>query len=144
MHNTRLLPSRAPLLRLLMLLGMAAALIVGLLTMHATGPHNAPATAAVAPSHAHDTAAAAAPHPGVAERSAYDAPCDAGCSGGEHDMGAAACVLALMVLLVFLAPRQLHRVLVVPHLQRGGAQDWEGTAAPLRPPSLEFLSISRR
>ncbi len=142
MRNIRsIVPNRFA--RVVTLLALTAALIVGLLTMHATGPHGA-ASLQPAASHSSHSATAA---PGTSESTpveALAAPCEGACTGGEHEMAMAACILALLVLLLFVAPALLRHnllqllLLVTPPTVR------DETAAPARPPSLTVLSISRR
>ncbi len=142
MHNVRSLePNR--LARVVTLLALAAALIVGLLSMHATGPHGA---ASLQPAASHSSHSATAAH-GMSESTiteALAAPCEGACTGGEHDMAMAACILALMVLLLFVAPALLRQNLLQLLLQVSPPKVRDATAAPTRPPSLTVLSISRR
>lgn len=129
--------------RLLTFLTLTVALVVGLLAMHAAGPHNTVTLPTAASSHTHEeTSANAAVVAEMHEQSTTS--CGGSCSSSEHDMAAGACVLALLVLLLFLAPAQLRESLQHLQLQTTPPRVHEGTAAAARPPSLEFLSINRR
>lgn len=132
--------------RLFVILAMAAGLIVGLLTMHAAGGHSAPPlpgiTSTHSAAHADATTSAATSHPDAGVGAA--APCDGDCPADEHGLAATACVLALMVLMLFLAPSRSALTSLLAALQATPRAGLPQTAAPKRPPSLAFLSISRR
>lgn len=118
----------------LLLIALTAALIVGLLAMHAL-------TAPTA--HAEPAAAVSVQETGTAH--GHDAPpADDGCPdcGGHEAMLAMACVLALLVVsLLFLLPRAGISWGVV--FGRAGPLFIAGRAVPSRPPSLLVLCISR-
>ncbi len=118
----------------LLLIALTAALIIGLLAMHALSASTAHAEPAAAVS--------------VQEASAahgHDAPpADDGCPdcGGHEAMLVMACVLALLVVsLLFLLPRAGISWGVV--FGRAGPLMVAGRAALSRPPSLLVLCISR-
>jgi len=143
MHNTRrALLARPSLHALIALGGSALVIIVGLLGMHtlnaASSGHGA------APSH---HAAVVTTHLETETgETLLGTECDAGCHAntvpGHEDM-MTACVLALLVGMLFLAPPTL--------LQRFGALPtatanfwrFSSTSVLPRPPSLLVLSISR-
>ncbi len=142
MHNVRsLVPNR--LARVVTLLALAAALIVGLLSMHATGPHSAAALPPAA-SHLSHSTTAAHDEQGSMLVGTSAVPCEGACTGGEHDMAMTACILALLVLLLFVAPALLRQNLLQLLQQVTPPKVRDATAAPARPPSLAVLSISRR
>ena len=118
----------------LLLIALTAALIVGLLAMHAL-------TAPTA--HAEPAAAVSAQETGATH--GHDGPpADDGCPdcGGHEAMLAMACVLALLVVsLLFLLPRAGITWGVV--FGRAGPLMVAGRAALSRPPSLLVLCISR-
>jgi hypothetical protein len=119
----------------LLLIALTAALIIGLLAMHAL---SSPAA------HAEPAAAAVSVHESGAAHG-HDAPLtDTGCPdcGGHDAMLAMACVLALLVVsLLFLLPRAGASWGVV--FGRAGPLLVAGRAALSRPPSLLVLCISR-
>lgn len=118
----------------LLLIALTAALIVGLLAMHALATpaaHAEPAAAAV-------SVEASAAH-------GHDAPTtDDGCPDcGEHEaMLAMACVLALLVVSLLLLLPRASVTWVVP-FGRAGPPAVAGRVALSRPPSLLVLCISR-
>jgi hypothetical protein len=118
----------------LLLIALTAALIVGLLAMHAL-------TAPTA--HAEPAAAVSMQEAGAAH--GHDAPpADDGCPdcGGHEAMLAMACVLALLVVsLLFLLPRAGISWGVV--FGRAGPLMVAGPAVLSQPPSLLVLCISR-
>jgi hypothetical protein len=118
----------------LLLIALTAALIIGLLAMHAL---------AAPTGHAEPAAAVSVQEAGAAH--GHDAPpADDGCPdcGGHEAMLAMACVLALLVVsLLFLLPRAGVRWGVV--FGRAGPLMVAGRAALSRPPSLLVLCISR-
>jgi hypothetical protein len=118
----------------LLLIALTAALIVGLLAMHALDAPTA---------HAEPAAAVSVQETGAAH--GHDAPpADDGCPdcGGHEAMLAMACVLALLVVsLMFLLPRAGISWGVV--FGRAGPLMVVGRAVLSRPPSLFVLCISR-
>ena len=118
----------------LLLIALTAALIVGLLAMHAL---NSPTA------HAEPAAAVSVHESGAAHD--HDAPpTETGCPdcGGHDAMLAMACVLALLVVsLLFLLPRT--SVSWGGVFVRAGPLFVAGPAALARPPSLLVLCISR-
>jgi hypothetical protein len=118
----------------LLLIALTAALIIGLLAMHALNHPTA---------HAEPAAAVSVQESGAAH--GHDAPTtDAGCPdcGGHDAMLAIACVLALLVVsLLFLLPRA--SVDWGGVVGRAGPLFVAGRAALSRPPSLLVLCISR-
>ncbi|CAN7547250.1 MULTISPECIES: DUF6153 family protein [Microbacterium] len=119
----------------LLLIALTAALIIGLLAMHAMSSvtsHTTPAVTAVS-MHEMDTA-----HGDAIQ------PVEEGCAdcGGHEAMLAMACVLALLVVSVlFLLPRT--GLTWVAPLRRAGPLMVAGRGALSRPPSLLVLCVSR-
>lgn len=131
----------APVLRrIVLLVALVGAVVVGLLAMHTLSEH--PTGAVSAPMvtsehhHAGSTVSSHA-HEGVA-------PCnDDGCGGGSlHTMAAIGCVLALLILLVIVAPRTAPRGGADPREQSGPLPRAE-LPARSHPPDLAVLCISR-
>lgn len=118
----------------LLLIALTAALIVGLLAMHAL---SSPAA------HAEPAAAMSVQESGPAH--GHDAPStDTGCldCGGHDAMLAMVCVLALLVAsLLFLLPRA--GLCWTVGLGRAGPLFTAGRAVLSRPPSLLVLCVSR-
>lgn len=124
---------------LLLLIGVTAAIIVGLLAMHSLNSHTetaAPATATEM--HEHGTADHGTADHGTAQL-ATDGDC-ADC-GGHTSMLAMACVLALLIVSLLLF---LPRVGITwgAALRAGPALIARAAVLP-RPPSLLVLCISR-
>jgi hypothetical protein len=118
----------------LLLIALTAALIAGLLAMHAL---NAPTAHA-------ETAAAVSVHELGAAHGHDAPPADESCPdcGGHETMLAMACVLALLVVsLLFLTPRAALTWGVV--FGRAGPLFAVARTALSRPPSLLVLCISR-
>ena len=118
----------------LILIALTAALIGGLLAMHAL---NDPAAHA-------DPPAAVAVHEAGAAHGIDAPPAGEGCPdcAGQETMLAMSCVLALLVVsLLFLVPRPTGMRGVVS--SRTGPVSAAGRTAPPRPPSLLVLCISR-
>lgn len=118
----------------LLVIVLVGGVVLGLLGMHALDTHGTPGAHAVAghtaPAH---PAASAAHEAGGADEAVV--PGDP-----VHD-GGAACVLALLgELLLLLRPS---RALLTGPLLRALRSPVEAAAAPLRPPSLHVLCISR-
>lgn len=119
----------------LLLIALTAALIVGLLAMHALSTPSA---------HAEPTAAAVSVAASGTAHGHDAPPADDACPGcGEHDaMLAMACVLALLVVSLLLLLPRASVTWGVP-LGRAGPIAVAGRAALSRPPSLLVLCISR-
>lgn len=124
---------------------LVAAVIVGLLTMHAPGPAGADHATAVGPVAAGHAAHAADPSAEVlAERPGHTgsgASC-IGCGTEGHTGSAIGCLLILVLAILLLpAPGRAH-LRAAP--ARVGAGWWPmGRIAVPRPPSLAVLCISR-
>lgn len=113
---------------------LVGGVLLGLLGMHALDTHGTPGAHAVAghTAPAHPAASAAHEAGGADEAVVPDDP--------AHDSGAA-CVLALLGgLLLLLRPS---RALLTGPLLRALRSPVDAAAAPLRPPSLHVLCISR-
>ena len=120
----------------LLLIGVAAAIIIGLLAMHSLNSHTETA--------AHTTAAAAMTHDmGTAEHGDTRPAAEGDCADcGDHtSMLAMACVLALLIVSLLLF---LPRVGITwgAALRAGPTMIARATHLP-RPPSLLILCISR-
>lgn len=148
MQIVRRIMHRQPSLRTLLLLGGAVLMIlVGLLGMHtftsnAFGHGSGSASSAI-------TASVPIAHGEVSgTHSATSAECDGACyaSAGDrqgHMDAATACMLALLVGLLLLAPPLLlHRFGSLPWSTPGSSRLTSTSVLP-RPPSLTVLSISR-
>ena len=119
----------------LLLIGLTAALIVGLLAMHALSSATSHTTPAVTSVSMHEMGAA---HGDATQ------PVEDGCAdcGGHEAMLAMVCVLALLVVsLLFLLPRT--GLTWGAALRRAGPVMLSGRLALSRPPSLLILCISR-
>jgi hypothetical protein len=119
----------------LLLIGVIAAILVGLLAMHSL---NTPAAHA-------EPAAAASIHEmaitshGDAQPSTHD---HCGDCGGHHNMLAMVCVLALLVItLLLLLPGP--GITWMAALRRAGPFPLTGVMTPSKPPSLLVFCISR-
>lgn len=142
--------------RLLMSLAAAAALIAGLLAMHVlstSASHHAAAGPITISDHAHHPTAS-----GQAETENHAThlspwhsdgvePCDGECGMPAelptHSMLMAACVLGLIGAILLLLPPVSRALLAAIEAARRMAVDVFRAVAPLRPPSLHVLSISR-
>jgi hypothetical protein len=120
--------------RSLLLIGVTAAIIIGLLAMHSLGGHT---------SHAEQTAIASVHDMGAAHHE--DAlPAAGECADCDADMSmlAITCVLALLAVALLLSARPL-----APCWRAGLPREVAPRAAPtpvdLEPPSLHNLCISR-
>lgn len=134
-------PRRSLWRKLLLSLVASVAIVIGLVAMHSLnleGGHSA-AVSSLSP------AAAAVDHHGMVETGAAATPagvadCDGAC---EHSLMVMACILALMVTVIVLAAsrstmsREHHRRAAAPLMEL------RATLAPVTPPSLVVLSISR-
>ncbi len=141
-----LVHSRSQAGRLILSLLAAIGVIVGLLAMHTISSQGAP--------HGHGTEASTGQHVeessigAVAVWAAIDAdPCSDNCAspshGPDHSMLVVTCVLALLVVLIVLAPpSMLAKLASALALWRQHAMVLGRVAWP-RPPSLLLLSISR-
>lgn len=135
----------------LLAIGIAGAVIVGLLAMHAlggphAGAHAAPVVAAPAAhqagaAHTHHDAGAGAGSMTAATDSVAGQPCD--CDGGHLDALAITCVLAILAMVLLLL-RPGGALLLFALLPRAGLRPRTASARPpLRPPPLVALCISR-
>jgi hypothetical protein len=131
-------PQGALVRRMLLTVVAIAAIIIGILAMHAfsTGSHHAASADASSASGSHHDAAIA-----MSESPPALDTCGAGCEPADA-MVAAACILALLIVVIVLIPpasRQallqmlLGTIRIVP----------SGSLVRRRPPSLLVLSISR-
>lgn len=122
--------------RLLLLLILTAAVIIGLLAMHSLNSHTTarpPHTVAV------DTAMPVTVH----QDPAGGADSDCADCGGHTGMSVMACVLGLLVsLLILIRPDVAGFVAAAPTSTRGAPAAGD-PAAVARPPSLTVLCISR-
>ncbi|GAB3603923.1 DUF6153 family protein [Microbacterium aureliae] len=136
----------------LLAIGIAGAVIVGLLAMHAlggphAGAHAAPVVAAPAAhqagaAHTHHDAGAGAGSMTAATDSVAGQPCD--CDGGHLDALAITCVLAILAVVLLLLLRPRGALLLSDLLPRAELRQRTASARPpLRPPSLVALCISR-
>ncbi|WP_083370973.1 DUF6153 family protein [Microbacterium paraoxydans] len=113
---------------------LVGGVLLGLLGMHALDTHGTPG--------AHAVAGHAAPaHPAASAAHEAGGADEAVVPGDPVHDGGAACVLALLGgLLLLLRPS---RALLTGPLLRALRSPVEPAAAPLRPPSLHILCISR-
>lgn len=142
--------------RLLVSLAAAVALIAGLLAMHVLGipaSDHAGAGALTISEHAHHSSASAHADPGEQATHLSPAPavsgepCDGDCGMPAgmptHSMPMAACVLGLVGAILLLLPPASRALLAALEGPRRVAAQMFGAVAPLHPPSLHVLSISR-
>jgi hypothetical protein len=124
----------------LVMIAITAGIVAGLLAMHSlnthatsTGHPDTVTTAAAGSHHAHD----AAP---VGEAAAGEC---GDCAGGHDTMMWMACVLALLATVLILA--RISRSWQTPDPERGSPTVllWPARRAPVHPPSLHVLCISR-
>ncbi len=133
-------PQSALMRRMLLTVSAVGAIIIGILAMHSlsTDSHHSASSGAISASASHhpDTTAASEANSPVVETT-----CGAGCEL-DPAMTIAECILALLIVLIVLAPpgsRQvwvrmlLGPIRIVP----------DGALADRRPPSLQLLAISR-
>jgi hypothetical protein len=127
--------------RLIVSLGAALLVIVGLLAMHGfnvDAGHASGGTTMVTSTETVSHHPAPAEHPDL-----LVGECGEGCGDAGHLTMAMVCVLALLAAVFALT--------TPPAKSRGGLREslqqrlesWAGSLAPLRPPSLIVLSISR-
>lgn len=112
--------------RVLLTLGAVLAIVAGLLAMHSLNLHEEHAASAATSAHQH------------AEAPAQD--CGGAC-GGEQSTAAAACILALLVLVLVFGV--LRTSSGAPHALRWVARMGTPVVPEPAPPSLLVLSISR-
>ncbi|WP_431797299.1 DUF6153 family protein [Microbacterium kunmingense] len=137
----RLRAGRSVARTMLLLIALTGAVIVGLLAMHSLNTHTAAETGHHATMTTDQTVAGTAGM-GDAHAPIAEEPC-ADCGTGDAGMLAMACLLAVLATLLLIirpsdAQQWLARLPRPGPLLRGLVE-----AAPLRPPSLTSLCISR-
>ena len=129
--------------RVIVVLVAATAIVAGLLAMHGTGAQHAShavvnGTTASQP-HGDalaDSRPAAAPAPAI-----LGTHCAGDCSVPEHDL-LAACVLALLVMLLLVTPPDRRSASIALQPAPPSSRP-AGRPSLVRPPSLPMLSVSR-
>lgn len=146
MNTIRSLAStRSTMHRLVLMLGIAVALIAGLLAMHTltagnTHVESAPAISSAA---AHDQVMVGAAVDGTAADTGHCAGCGAPGNMPDHSMLMMVCVLALLAaVIIVMAPALLARLSMSLGVVVLAADVPRALPRP-RPPSLLVLSISR-
>ncbi|MFB7891758.1 DUF6153 family protein [Microbacterium sp. NPDC056044] len=135
----RLRTGRTVARRLLLLIAVTGAIIVGLLAMHSLNAHTATDTGHQATVTASAAAGAGDHHSGT---TATDEPC-AECGSGHSDMLAMACVLALLAtVLLLMRPGAVVRWLSILPRPKPSVLTALLTRPALRPPSLTVLCLS--
>lgn len=139
-----IVPSRLPSARLLLAVAVSLAVIGGLMGMHTLNSprqgHGSTQSAVVTVPHG----TVEVPMSGQpADADVQPCECTAPVPVPEHSMLVMACILAILLALLLLAPRSVAVRLGTLLVVGTGVMQARGALARRRPPSLLILSISR-